>query len=194
MTCKKCGQPGHMQKTCGRPKREKTGRTVTCANCMQPGHRDVRCPSARVSSEQAASNRLLLRRLAQKRHYERMSDDAKARKIEMAKTRGWAPSAEQARAALSKHHGRVARAREWMRAFKTGRPCMDCGGVFEHVCMDFDHRPGITKKSGISQLVKRGASQYQIDEEIAKCDFVCANCHRMRTFARGQQGQRHGVT
>jgi hypothetical protein len=63
-------------------------------------------------------------------------------------------------------------------------PCMDCGGKFHPCAMDFDHRPGTLKHKAISRMV---GDQYNLDsimEEVAKCDLVCANCHRLRTWRR----------
>lgn len=70
-----------------------------------------------------------------------------------------------------------------VRSFKD-QPCMDCGNRFPPVCMDFDHRPGETKIVEVSHLANRIASPERIRAEIAKCDLVCANCHRLRTEAR----------
>lgn len=62
-------------------------------------------------------------------------------------------------------------------------PCMDCGKFFPPVCMDFDHRPGTEKKFNISGgACLRRAEAFQ--DEIMKCDLVCANCHRIRTQNR----------
>lgn len=63
------------------------------------------------------------------------------------------------------------------------QPCMDCGGTFAPYVMDFDHRDGNDKVKGISTFISRG-SWTRIEAEIAKCDLVCANCHRIRTFTR----------
>ena len=38
----------------------------------------------------------------------------------------------------------------------------------------------------VSAMVTRGVAMEMILEEIAKCDLVCANCHRMRTWTRGK--------
>lgn len=57
-------------------------------------------------------------------------------------------------------------------------PCMDCGGTFDPVCMDFDHRPGEVKLANIGKF---RATSPRLMAEIAKCDVVCANCHRLRT-------------
>lgn len=61
-------------------------------------------------------------------------------------------------------------------------PCAGCGGSFPPYVMDFDHRDPSTKKSEVSFLInKTGAPWSSVLEEVAKCDVVCANCHRMRT-------------
>ena len=62
-------------------------------------------------------------------------------------------------------------------------PCLDCGGRFLPCAMDFDHRPGEEKVMSVAQLVTRG-NEAKLRAEIAKCDVVCANCHRVRTSLR----------
>lgn len=78
---------------------------------------------------------------------------------------------------------RVVATKQKIAAIKAGKPCMDCGGVFHPACMEFDHRPGEKKKGIVSALGNRAWSV--IAAEIAKCDLVCANCHRLRTVTRG---------
>lgn len=58
------------------------------------------------------------------------------------------------------------------------RPCMDCGASYPYYVMDFDHVRG-TKAFNISRTV--GQSPESLRAEIAKCDLVCSNCHRLRT-------------
>lgn len=65
------------------------------------------------------------------------------------------------------------------------KPCADCRGWFEPVCMDFDHRDPKTKKYHVTNM-PGGYSLITIAKEIAKCDLVCSNCHRIRTERRGQ--------
>ena len=62
-------------------------------------------------------------------------------------------------------------------------PCMDCGAKYPPYVMDFDHRPGENKVEAVSALLAHAGIQRVIDE-IAKCDVVCANCHRERTHNR----------
>jgi hypothetical protein len=63
------------------------------------------------------------------------------------------------------------------------RPCADCGRRFPACAMDFDHRDPRSKRSAVTRLIGRAGSA-SILEEVAKCDTVCANCHRLRTFQR----------
>lgn len=86
------------------------------------------------------------------------------------------------RAALSNGTLRI-RSRDWVRLYKKDKPCVDCGVSFHHAAMDFDHT-GTDKKAGIAVLAARGASVVSLLSEIAKCDLVCANCHRIRTYKR----------
>src|SRR6266581_8569202 len=60
-------------------------------------------------------------------------------------------------------------------------PCMDCGQVVPAHVMDFDHRDG--KESEISVLVNT-LSVRRLVAEMAKCDVVSANCHRIRTYGQ----------
>lgn len=71
--------------------------------------------------------------------------------------------------------------REWIREQKN-KPCADCGGVFDPVCMDFDHLPEHDKTANMSVMYQFPLAK--IKEEIAKCEVVCANCHRLRTKER----------
>jgi hypothetical protein len=62
------------------------------------------------------------------------------------------------------------------------KPCMDCHLEFPWYCMDFDHRPGEKKLYTISQM--QTSSLQALFAEMAKCDVVCAICHRIRTVER----------
>lgn len=62
-------------------------------------------------------------------------------------------------------------------------PCADCGRKFPRVAMDFDHVRG-EKKRDVAQMVNGAWSIETLLEEIAKCELVCSNCHRVRTALR----------
>jgi len=67
------------------------------------------------------------------------------------------------------------------------KPCMDCGQQFPVYVMDFDHVRD-DKKDTIANMHKNRSIK-DIMEEIAKCELVCANCHRIRTQNRIDSGR-----
>jgi len=70
--------------------------------------------------------------------------------------------------------------------YKAERGCKDCGNKFPEYpqVLDFDHLDSNNKKAAISSMLQFGNSLQLIIDEIAKCELVCANCHRIRTFKR----------
>jgi hypothetical protein len=80
----------------------------------------------------------------------------------------------------------------WVEDKYTGVPCMACDGVFDWVAMDFDHRPEETKSFGIATkgtLVVSPKNIAMLMKEIDKCDLICSNCHRVRTWRERQDGR-----
>jgi hypothetical protein len=73
--------------------------------------------------------------------------------------------------------------RDVIAELKKDVPCMDCGNKYPPYVMDFDHRPDSGKKHNIADLVKY-CSVNKVLTEAKKCDIVCSNCHRIRTFKR----------
>lgn len=69
----------------------------------------------------------------------------------------------------------------WLLKHKS-KPCMDCNKSFPAYCMDFDHRPGEHKEFDLGRATFIGLTRREL--EIAKCDLVCACCHRIRTYSR----------
>jgi hypothetical protein len=66
-------------------------------------------------------------------------------------------------------------------AVEKNKPCMDCGREYPPCVMEFDHVRG-EKKFEISKIKY---SVGALRAELAKCELVCANCHRIRTMNRG---------
>jgi len=64
---------------------------------------------------------------------------------------------------------------------KEASGCVDCG-INNHIILDFDHLRD--KKYNISRMIHDGFSWKAIKKEIEKCEIVCANCHRIRTYNR----------
>ncbi|QDK02900.1 HNH endonuclease [Streptomyces phage Braelyn] len=62
-------------------------------------------------------------------------------------------------------------------------PCADCGNKFPYYVMDLDHLPEYEKKFQLGKYLQH--KLIDIEEELKKCEAVCANCHRFRTHNRG---------
>jgi hypothetical protein len=84
-----------------------------------------------------------------------------------------------AQAAQSKRRLRLQRT-AWLLDYFSSHPCRDCGES-DPVVLDFDHRGDKDFEIGQALTYR---SWKVILAEIAKCDVVCANCHRRRTADR----------
>lgn len=73
--------------------------------------------------------------------------------------------------------------RDFVKLAKHNKPCADCGIIYPAHVLDFDHRQG-EKSFILSRASVKGTSLDVVQTEINKCDIVCANCHRIRTFER----------
>jgi hypothetical protein len=76
---------------------------------------------------------------------------------------------------------RVREAQELVLAFVRAHPCVDCHET-DPVVLEFDHLG--PKRAEVSTLVRRGVLEPVLVTEIARCEVVCANCHRRRTAKR----------
>ena len=66
--------------------------------------------------------------------------------------------------------------------FLATHPCVDCGEA-DPIVLEFDHLAD--KSFSISRGI-RDRNWVSVVREMAKCDVVCANCHRRRTARRGR--------
>jgi hypothetical protein len=104
--------------------------------------------------------------------------------------RWYAKNQESQKAAVSRTKpSRIAALRALMVELKSA-PCRDCGTCFPPEVMDFDHVTG-KKHRNISEMVCRGIAVETLMEEVAKCELVCSNCHRLRTLRRREGGEAH---
>jgi hypothetical protein len=93
---------------------------------------------------------------------------------------------------LERNKRRQAELRRIKNEYKAAHPCCDCiaegrDGKWDIEVLDFDHRDSTIKKFDISQVVRHFRTVKDLMDEIAKCDVVCANHHRLRTKNRRLQ-------
>ena len=83
---------------------------------------------------------------------------------------------------------RKAAARAFILDHLRAHPCTDCGET-DIVVLEFDHLRD--KRANVSSLMST-SEIWRIEEEIAKCEVVCANCHRRRTARRANTYRHRG--
>ena len=109
---------------------------------------------------------------AARRHYEKNKDTIKAR---------------------AKEHRKNKRAEryEFVLSLKNN-PCTDCGVKYHPAAMDFDHVDG--EKSFNIASGYFDTPMHKLIDELAKCELVCSNCHRVRTYNRSSRsGDRNSL-
>jgi hypothetical protein len=62
-------------------------------------------------------------------------------------------------------------------------PCTDCKQRYPKYVMDFDHLVAGEKHGNVGWMVGRYPLA-TIQAEIDRCEVVCSNCHRIRTYNR----------
>lgn len=65
--------------------------------------------------------------------------------------------------------------RDLLWTWKGEEGCLICGEK-DPRCLDYHHRDGSHKLMCISRM--SGYNLEKVQEEIGKCDVLCANCHR----------------
>ena len=70
-----------------------------------------------------------------------------------------------------------------IREYKESFGCIDCGEKYPYYMLDLDHITN-DKKFSVSSYRSYTSDINVIKDEISKCEVVCANCHRIRTYQR----------
>jgi soluble cytochrome b562 len=72
----------------------------------------------------------------------------------------------------------------FVHTLKESSACVDCKIKYPYYVMDFDHLGD--KLDGVNYLMATGRIG-ALKREIKKCEVVCANCHRKRTYQRSHK-------
>lgn len=78
---------------------------------------------------------------------------------------------------IADKNARKERNRVLVQEYKRSHSCIACGES-EPCCLDFHHRDPTQKDFVIGASYTRSIGIGRIKAEIAKCDILCANCHR----------------
>ncbi len=82
---------------------------------------------------------------------------------------------------LEKNRRRREKLRSFVRQLKESAVCTDCKQKYPYYVMDFDH---LENKEGLVSYFAKNLQEGALRRELEKCEIVCANCHRIRTFKR----------
>ncbi len=92
----------------------------------------------------------------------------------------WASlSPERKREKQIKANERARKTKIFLVHYKMEKGCLDCGYKKHHSALEFDHIKG---KKTINICFAKSIGQAK--KEIEKCEVVCSNCHRIRTWER----------
>lgn len=73
-----------------------------------------------------------------------------------------------------------------VKRWKMYKGCANCGFKAEHSCqLDLDHIVPKGSKGNDRQAINTGWSKARLKKELAKCQVLCANCHRLKTYKDG---------
>ena len=140
-----------------RTREEKLDRVLVCRECGQ----DIRTPTLLLKGQTRCSR-------CKKR---RRSLDLKARGL-TSKGKAYVVRGPKMLPIARRHAKRF-------REYKAGLCCVRCGfGKGFPVCLDFHHRDPSLKAFSISVRAPDVSLEVLLIE-IAKCDVLCANCHRL---------------
>lgn len=84
---------------------------------------------------------------------------------------------------IERVHQRREAIRRFVWSIKEQSQCAECGFT-DPRALDFHHRDSQEKEESLYRVHIRGWGKERILAEIAKCDVLCANCHRIRHAKR----------
>lgn len=82
---------------------------------------------------------------------------------------------------LESNNRRRQELKSYIKELKERAPCNDCGLSYPHYVMDFDH---LYDKENLIKYFVNNNNKRGLEKELAKCEIVCSNCHRIRTYKR----------
>ncbi|QMP83961.1 MAG: hypothetical protein [Caudoviricetes sp.] len=85
----------------------------------------------------------------------------------------------------NKHQAKkIQERREFLDNYKLQRGCAICGYNKHPKALCFDHIDPFTKHKDFSSKILTRWNINVLNEEIAKCRILCANCHNIETFEK----------
>ena len=74
--------------------------------------------------------------------------------------------------------------KRWLETYKKNQHCGRCG-YKDYRALEFHHLEGTDKEFNVGEMCHQGLAVATITAEIAKCEVLCANCHRIEHYEKG---------
>ena len=84
---------------------------------------------------------------------------------------------------IARVHERKQNLSKFYNEIKVNAKCIRCGETHP-ATLQFHHLNPEQKDFNLAEAVRRGFSKERIQEEMAKCEILCANCHAKEHFDR----------
>ena len=91
---------------------------------------------------------------------------------------------------LEKNRRRRRELKDYVNKIKSSTPCKDCGRSYPYYVMDFDH---LHSKIDLIGKFVSSINKSALLRELKKCEVVCANCHRIRSYKQSLISSRSSV-
>ncbi len=110
-----------------------------------------------------------------KREYQKQWYQENKREIEARRRERYRQNPEKRRAKDERYRKGL---RDFIDDLKKAGACIRCG-IADYRVLDYHHRDPGQKEIGLSWAWKQRIGKQATLDEIAKCDLICANCHRI---------------
>jgi hypothetical protein len=117
-----------------------------------------------------------------------LKDLEKRREYQREYMRGWYQKNKAKHIAYVRRRDK--RIEAWLKEYKSSLSCPECGESHP-ACLEFHHLNPQDKKFTIGRQERR-ATLKSLQEEIAKCRVLCANCHRKEHWNQRNEEREKG--
>lgn len=90
---------------------------------------------------------------------------------------------------INRTKGYRTKIKTYIQEYKASQSCADCGENYPYWMLEFDHLQD--KKFTIGNFTDTTINLEIVKKEISKCEVVCSNCHKNRTFQRQIKNARY---
>ena len=119
-----------------------------------------------------------------------LKDPEKKREYQRAYMRSWYQKNKETH--ISHVRNRDKKIEAWFKEYKSSLSCPECGESHP-ACLEFHHLNPQDKKFSVGRQERR-KSLKALQDEMAKCRVLCANCHRKEHWSQRNKDKEKGTS